>query len=383
MNERKRIAVLGSTGSVGEQTIDVVQKLNYKVTVLAANKNVRRAEEQARMLQPEIVSMSDTKSAQELKIRLADTPVRVLAGEEGLLEAAAFPECDIVVTSLVGVAGLRPTLAAIDAGHDIALANKETLVCGGRIVMERARQKNVHILPVDSEHSALFQCINGENPKEVKKMILTASGGPFWGKTIQELRHISREDALHHPNWEMGAKITVDSATMMNKGLELIEAMWLYQLPFDRISIVVHRESILHSMVEFCDHSIVAQLSQPDMRLPIQYALTWPKRCPAVVPELDLAQIGTLSFYPPDEDNFRCLALAKQAAQKGGNMGAVLNGANEAAVSLFLDGKIGFLEIADLVDHALERAVFKAKPDLSELIDCDFAAREAVLSGLH
>ncbi len=373
----KCISILGSTGSIGVQAIDVVEHLGYKIDALTTNKNVRLLEEQARRLKPRMVAAVDEKAASELKTALRDTGIKVLSSEEGLMEAATGTS-DIVLTSVVGMAGLLPTLAAIDAGKTIALANKETLVCAGKIVMERAKEKGVSILPVDSEHSALFQCINGEKRQYIKRMILTASGGPFFGKTAAELEKITPEDALRHPNWKMGAKITVDSATLMNKGLEFIEAMWLYDMEPSQISILVHRESIVHSLVEFADHSTIAQLSLPDMRLPIQYALSWPERTQAVIPELDLAKIGTLRFFEPDFGNFRCLTLAMDAAKRGGNACAVLNGANEAAVELFLSRRIGFNDIAKAVEGALSGVPYLSLPSLDDLLQSDRQARDIV-----
>ncbi|MCX7614958.1 MAG: 1-deoxy-D-xylulose-5-phosphate reductoisomerase, partial [Clostridiales bacterium] len=292
--------------------------------------------------------------------------------------AATVESADTVLTSVVGMVGLLPTLAAIDAGKNIALANKESLVCAGEIVMNRAKNRNVRILPVDSEHSALLQCINGEKKQYIKKMILTASGGPFFGKTAEELKSVKPEDALKHPNWNMGKKITIDSATLMNKGIEFIEAMWLYDLKPSQISIVVHRQSIVHSYVEFTDHSIIAQMSVPDMRLPIEYAFTWPDRDGAIIPELDLAKIGTLTFFEPDYDTFRCLPIAIGAAKRGGNSCAVLNGANEAAVNLFLNHKIGFNDIADAVERALSNVTYLSSPSLEDLLLSDKQARAEV-----
>ncbi|MDP4109996.1 MAG: 1-deoxy-D-xylulose-5-phosphate reductoisomerase, partial [Bacillota bacterium] len=294
------------------------------------------------------------------------------------IEAAVLEEADTVLSSVVGMAGLKPTLAAIDAGKNIALANKEILVCAGKIIMERAKKRNVPILPVDSEHSALFQCINGEKKQYIKKMILTASGGPFFGKTPSEMESITPAQALNHPNWKMGRKITVDSATLMNKGLEFIEAMWLFDLTPSQISIVIHKESIVHSMVEFTDHSVIAQMSLPDMRLPIQYALSWPERSADLVPELDLTKIGSLTFFEPDFDSFKCLSLALQAAKLGGNSCAVLNGANEAAVDLFLRNKIGFNDIAEKVNTAILKIPYIKDPRLDDLLSCDREARSIV-----
>lgn len=375
------ISLLGSTGSIGRQSLEVIQACGMKVGALTANSNVVRMEEQARQFQPELAVMMDEQAAADLKVRLADTPVRVAGGLEGLLEAAELPKTDTVITAVVGMVGLRPTMAAIREGKRIALANKETLVCAGQLVTEEARDYGAKILPVDSEHSALFQSLQGcKDRGEVKRLILTCSGGPFFGKTRKELEGMTREDALQHPNWSMGAKITVDSATLMNKGLEFIEAMHLYQMPPEKISIVVHRESIIHSLVEYCDNAMIAQLGTPDMRLPIQYALTWPERVVGPATPLDLCSCGPLTFARPDTETFQCLALALEAAKTGGTAGAILNGANEAAVALFLEGKIGFLDIADRVRRAMEQVKVIADPSMTQVLEADAAAREAVLS---
>ena len=375
------ISLLGSTGSIGRQSLEVIQACGMKVGALTAKSNVARMEEQARQFQPELAVMMDEQAAADLKVRLADTPVRVAGGLEGLLEAAELPKADTVITAVVGMVGLRPTMAAIREGKRIALANKETLVCAGQLVTEEARDYGAKILPVDSEHSALFQSLQGcKDRGEVKRLILTCSGGPFFGKTRKELEGMTREDALHHPNWSMGAKITVDSATLMNKGLEFIEAMHLYQMPPEKISIVVHRESIIHSLVEYCDNAMIAQMGTPDMRLPIQYALTWPERVVGPATPLDLCSCGPLTFAQPDTETFQCLALALEAAKTGGTAGAILNGANEAAVALFLEGKIGFLDIADRVRRAMEQVKVIADPSMTQVLEADASAREAVLS---
>lgn len=375
------ISLLGSTGSIGRQSLEVIQACGMKVGALTAKSNVARMEKQARQFQPELAVMMDEQAAADLKVRLADTPVRVAGGLEGLLEAAELPKADTVITAVVGMVGLRPTMAAIREGKRIALANKETLVCAGQLVTEEARDYGAKILPVDSEHSALFQSLQGcKDRGEVKRLILTCSGGPFFGKTRKELEGMTREDALHHPNWSMGAKITVDSATLMNKGLEFIEAMHLYQMPPEKISIVVHRESIIHSLVEYCDNAMIAQMGTPDMRLPIQYALTWPERVVGPATPLDLCSCGPLTFAQPDTETFQCLALALEAAKTGGTAGAILNGANEAAVALFLEGKIGFLDIADRVRRAMEQVKVIADPSMTQVLEADAAAREAVLS---
>ena len=375
----KRIAVLGSTGSIGRQSLDVIDACGMSVAALTANSSVERMEEQARQFKPELVALMDEKAADDLRVRLADTNVKVAGGMSGLLEAAAIPSADTVITSVVGMVGLRPTLAAIREGKRIALANKETLVCAGELVLEEARDYGAQILPVDSEHSALFQSLEGNDPREVKRLILTCSGGPFYGKKAEELEHVTREDALRHPNWSMGAKITVDSATLMNKGLEFIEAMHLYHMPPEKISVLIHRESIIHSLVEYCDNAMIAQLGSPDMRLPIQYALTWPRRIPGPAAPLDLWGCGGLTFGTPDTGTFRCLALAYEAARAGGTAGAILNGANEAAVAQFLAGKIGFLDIARRVERAMERVAVVQEPGLEDILNADQEARRAAL----
>ncbi len=379
---KQRISILGSTGSIGRQSLDVMSACGMEAVALTANSNVARMEEQVRQFRPELAVMMDEDAARDLRVRLADTPVRVASGLEGLLEAAELPAADTVVTAVVGMIGLRPTMAAIREGKRIALANKETLVCAGTLVMEEARDYGAEIVPVDSEHSALFQSLQASHDRgEVKRLILTCSGGPFFGKKREELEGMTREDALRHPNWSMGAKITVDSATLMNKGLEFIEAMHLYQMPPEKISIVIHRESIIHSLVEYCDNAVIAQLGTPDMRLPIQYALTWPRRTPGPANPLDLCSCGPLTFAQPDMETFRCLPLALQAARTGGSAGAILNGANEAAVALFLEGKIGFLEIADRVEKAMSRVSVIQEPSMTQILEADAAAREAVLAG--
>lgn len=379
---KQRISILGSTGSIGRQSLDVMSTCGMEAVALTANSNVARMEEQVRQFRPELAVMMDEDAARDLRVRLADTPVRVASGLEGLLEAAELPAANTVITAVVGMIGLRPTMAAIREGKRIALANKETLVCAGTLVMEEARDYGAEIVPVDSEHSALFQSLQASHDRgEVKRLILTCSGGPFFGKKREELEGMTREDALQHPNWSMGAKITVDSATLMNKGLEFIEAMHLYQMPPEKISIVIHRESIIHSLVEYCDNAVIAQLGTPDMRLPIQYALTWPRRTPGPANPLDLCSCGPLTFAQPDMETFRCLPLALQAARTGGSAGAILNGANEASVALFLEGKIGFLEIADRVEKAMSRVSVIQEPSMTQILEADAAAREAVLAG--
>lgn len=377
---KKHLSILGATGSIGTQTIDILSSIDAEVVALTTNRNIKLLEQQARALHPKLCVAFDETAARDLKIALADTDITVMSGMDGLVAAATHPDCDTAVTAVVGMVGLLPTLAAIDAGKDIALANKETLVCAGGLVMEAARKKGVHILPVDSEHSAIFQCVQACQGNPLDKIILTASGGPFFGKTAEELRTVTREQALKHPNWSMGAKITTDSATMMNKGLELIEAMWLYDLPQEKIEIVVHRESIIHSLIEFADGAVLAQLGVPDMRLPIQYALTYPARVPCKVPRLSLAEVGKMTFYPPDDKAFPAMNLARQAASRKGNAGAVLNGANEAAVGLFLSDKLPFWRIPELVAQTMERIPFVNDPTLDDILTSDREAREAVLS---
>ena len=373
------LSILGSTGSIGRQSLEVIAACGMRVAALTANSSVQKLEEQARQFHPELAVMMDEEAAADLRVRLADTDIRVAGGMEGLLEAAVIPSADTVITAVVGMVGLRPTLAAIREGKRIGLANKETLVCAGTLVLEEAKDYGAEIIPVDSEHSALFQCLQGNRDRgEVKRLILTCSGGPFYGKKAAELKGMTREDALRHPNWSMGAKITVDSATLMNKGLEVIEAMHLYHMPPEKISVVVHRESIIHSLVEYCDNAMIAQLGAPDMRLPIQYALTFPKRVPGPATELDLWNCGPLTFGNPDLETFRCLDLALQAARTGGTAGAILNGANEAAVAQFLAGKIGFLDIAEQVARAMEQVPVRFNPGLKDVLEADRAAREAV-----
>ena len=375
----KKIAILGSTGSIGTQTVDILPSIDAEVVALTTNRRINLLEEQARALHPKMVCAMDENAAKELKIKLADTDIAVLTGMDGLIACAAESGADIVVTAVVGMVGLLPTMAAIQAGKDIALANKETLVCAGGLVMSAAKQYGVRILPVDSEHSAIFQCVQAANGNPIDKILLTASGGPFFGKKFEEMRGMTREQALAHPNWSMGAKITIDSATMMNKGLELIEAMWLYDLPPEDIEIVVHRESIVHSAVEFADGAVIAQLGLPDMRLPIQLALTWPQRVPCKVPRMSLAEVAKLTFYAPDYEAFPALNLAKHAASLKGDRGAVLNGANEAAVGLFLNSKIGFTDIAERVAYALDTIPYKKDITLDDVLAADKAAREIVL----
>ena len=379
MEEKRYISLLGSTGSIGRQALEVIAAEDMAVAALTANRDVDRLEEQCRRFRPALAVMMDPAAASDLQVRLADTGIRVAAGMDGLLEAAVLPQADTVLTAVVGIVGLRPTLAAVETGKRIALANKETLVCGGELVMDGAARSGAEIVPVDSEHSALFQCLQGCRDRgEVRRLILTASGGPFWGWTAEQLAHVTVEQALAHPNWSIGAKISVDSATMMNKGLEFIEAMRLYRMPPEKISIVIHRESIIHSLVEYSDHAILAQLGAPDMRLPIQYALTWPRRSEGVAKPLDLLTCPPLTFHAPDCEAFPCLRLALEAARTGGTATAVLNGANEAAVGQFLAGKLSFAGIAQKVEEALAAIPAIQSPGLEEILAADEAARALV-----
>ena len=374
------ISVLGSTGSIGRQSLDVIAACGMQVSALTANRDAARMEEQARAFSPALVAMMDPAAARELRVRLADTDIRVAEGAEGLLEAASIPQADTVITAVMGIVGLEPTLAAIHAGKRIALANKETLVCAGELVMAEAQRHGAQIVPVDSEHSAIFQCLQGcADRGEVKRLILTASGGPFFGWKKEQLAQVTVEQALRHPNWSMGAKITVDSATLMNKGLEFIEAMRLYRLPPEKISIVIHRESIVHSLVEYCDNAILAQLGTADMRLPIQYALTWPERTAGPATPLDLLSCPSLTFASPDYEAFPCLSLALSAARTGGTATAILNGANEAAVARFLNREISFGQIAELAAAALERVSVRQAPTLADILEADRCAREVAM----
>ena len=374
------ISVLGSTGSIGRQSLDVIAACGMQVAALTANRDAARMEEQARAFSPALVAMMDPAAARELRVRLADTDIRVAEGAEGLLEAASISQADTVITAVMGIVGLEPTLAAIHAGKRIALANKETLVCAGELVMDEAQRHGAQIVPVDSEHSAIFQCLQGcADRGEVKRLILTASGGPFFGWKKEQLAQVTVEQALRHPNWSMGAKITVDSATLMNKGLEFIEAMRLYRLPPEKISIVIHRESIVHSLVEYCDNAILAQLGTADMRLPIQYALTWPERTAGPATPLDLLSCPSLTFASPDYEAFPCLSLALSAARTGGTATAILNGANEAAVARFLKREISFGQIAELVAAALERVSVRQAPTLADILEADRCAREVAM----
>lgn len=373
----ENLSILGSTGSIGKQSLDVCRKCGYGVKALTAFSSVDEIEKQAREFKPEKVALVDEKAAADLKIKLADTDIKVLGGMDGVCECAEIQSADTVLNSVVGMAGLKPTLTAIYAGKKIALANKETLVAGGQLVMSEAKKHSVEILPVDSEHSAIFQCLQGKpTNKALKKIILTASGGPFFGKTAEELRDVTVEKALKHPNWSMGAKITIDSATMMNKGLELIEAVWLFSVNPDDVDIVVHRESIVHSAVEYDDNSVIAQLGLPDMRIPIQYALTYPERFESPVGELSLSQIGKLTFFEPDYETFRCINLCRRAINMGGLYPAAVNSANEQANLMFRQGKIGFLDIADRVEAVLEKTPHYDNYTFEDILEIDKFARE-------
>ena len=377
----KTVAVLGSTGSIGRQTLQVVQELGLTVAALTANRQVDLLEQQARQLHPTLAVLYDRAAAGELRLRLSDTDIRVAAGPEGLLEAATLPEADTVVTAVMGSVGLEPTLAAIREKKRIALANKETLVCAGELVMAEAERCGAEIVPVDSEHSAIFQSLQGcRDRREVKRLLLTCSGGPFFGLSHEELEHKTPADALKHPNWSMGAKITIDSATLMNKGLEIIEAMRLYRLPVEQVEAVIHRQSIVHSLVEYRDGAMIAQLGTADMKLPIRYAFTWPYRAETPDRTLDLLSCGPLTFQAPDTEAFPCLALARQCARTGGTACAIMNGANEEAVGLFLRQEIGFNDIARRVEDALCRVEVKYTPSLEDILEADRLARAAVLN---
>ena len=373
------ISILGSTGSIGRQTLDVCDKLKIRVAALTAQASVQRMEEQCRKYRPQLAVLYKKEAAEELKVRLADMNITVMSGMEGLLAAAQLDGSDTVVTAVSGMIGLRPTLAAIERGKRIALANKETLVCAGELVMRAAAQHGAEIIPVDSEHSAIFQCLMGcRDHSEIRRLILTCSGGPFYGMTCGQLAQVTREDALKHPNWKMGEKITIDCATLMNKGLEIIEAMRLYHLPLSKVTAVIHRQSIVHSLVEFCDGAVMAQLGTPDMRIPIGLAMTYPARAENPAQPLDLLTCPPLTFAAPDETAFPCFRLAKQAAEAGGTACSVLNGANEAAVGLYLQKKIGFYDISDAVAAALDAVPQVNTPVLSDVLEADRQARDVV-----
>ena len=375
----KQLVILGSTGSIGTQALEVAEQAGYRIVGLAAARNVRRLEEQIRQFHPAAVAVFDETAANDLRVRVADLPVRVYAGMEGLCALASWQDADMILNSVVGMVGLKPTLAAIRAKKRIGLANKETLVCAGELVMAEAEKYGAEIVPVDSEHSAIFQCLMGcDDRREVKKILLTCSGGPFFDMDAAQLKYVTKADALRHPNWKMGPKITVDCATLMNKGLEVIEAMRLYRVPLEQVEVLVHRQSIVHSLVEFTDGAVMAQLGAPDMRLPIQLALTYPQRMESPVPKLDLTQCAALTFCHPDLEKFPCLALAMECAKRGGTACPAMNGANEEAVALFLADKIGFYDIYRLVSQAVEQVPFIKNPTLEEILEADRLARQAV-----
>ena len=381
----KSITLLGSTGSIGTQSLDVIRAQGFQVYGLAANRNISLLLKQIQEFSPKVVTVVDVQAFQKMKTILdgmSNAP-KLLCGKQGLIELASMPQADIVLNAVVGIAGLPATLAALQQGIDVALANKESLVTGGHLVTEMARKKQAKLLPVDSEHSAIFQCLQDEfSAKTLQKILLTASGGPFFGRTMQELANVKKEDALRHPNWNMGSKITIDSATLMNKGLELIEAVWLFDLPPENVQIVVQRQSVIHSMVQFSDHSILAQMGVPVMRIPIQYALTWPNRVEGPAPELDFTQLKSLTFDVADEKAFRCLPACKKAIKKGGLAPCAANGANEEAVRLFLEDKISFLKIGELVEGIVESQDFGGNYTLEDVYECDRMARAYVLERL-
>lgn len=375
----KSVSILGSTGSIGRQSLDVVDNLGISVAALTAGSNVELMAKQCRKHVPSLAVMGTQESAQQLQAMIGDLPTQICWGEEGLIRAATITQADCVITAVVGMLGLKPTLSAIRAGKRIGLANKETLVCAGELVMAEAKKYGAEIIPVDSEHSAIFQCLMGtKNRGEIRKLILTCSGGPFFGMTKQQLRSVTKADALKHPNWKMGQKITIDCATLMNKGLEVIEAMRLYDLPSDQVDVVIHRQSIVHSLVEFTDGAVLAQLGSPDMRLPIQLAMTYPERMPSPVSPLDLTQCEPLRFCKPDTEAFPCLELARQCACAGGTACSAMNGANEEAVSLFLQDKIGLFDIYRLVADAVEKVPFVSDPTLEQILQADALARRTV-----
>ena len=380
----KCVCILGSTGSIGRQSLDVVRMYpQIRVGALTAGSSIARLAEQCREFRPELAVVATKEGADELKQAIRDLPTRVLWGEEGLLAAATLEEADCVITAVVGMLGLKPTLAAIRAGKRIGLANKETLVCAGELVMAQAKQWGAEIVPVDSEHSAIFQCLMGcGDRREVRRLLLTCSGGPFFGMDREALSTVTKADALKHPNWKMGPKITIDCATLMNKGLEVIEAMRLYDLPLEQVDVLIHRQSIVHSLVEFNDGAIMAQLGTPDMRLPIQFAMTYPERLPSPVDRLDLTQCAALTFVKPDLEAFPCLALARDCARRGGNLCAAMNGANEEAVAMFLRDEIGFYDIYRLVQKAVEETPFLSAPALEEILETDRLARLSVKNNI-
>lgn len=380
---KKTIAVLGSTGSIGVQSLDVALKSDYKVDAVTANSNFKKTEEQIRQFKPRFAALSDPAAAAELRLRVRDTSTKVYSGAEGVCMCAAETDADTVIDAIVGLAGLRPALTVLENNKTLALANKEALVAGGALVLDKAKKSGKAILPVDSEHSAIFQCLEGKpSNKALKKIILTASGGPFFGKTRDELKNVTARDALKHPNWDMGAKITIDSASMFNKGLELIEAHFLFGIAPEKIDILVHRESIIHSMVEYDDNSVIAQLGLPDMRIPIQYALTYPERYVSPVDELDLSEIGKLTFFKPDYEVFDCLGICREAIIRGGLFPAAVNSANEEANRLFREDKIGFLDLGRLIRTAFDITPDKKDYTLEDVYEIDKAARRAVLENI-
>jgi len=373
------VSILGCTGSIGRQSLDIISRMPVKVAALAAGTNVELMAEQCRQFLPKLAVMATQDTAQKLAQKISDLPISVSWGEEGLMQAATIQDADCVITAVVGMLGLKPTLAAIRAGKRIGLANKETLVCAGELVMAEAKKYGAEIIPVDSEHSAIFQCLMGiGSKKEIHKLILTCSGGPFYGMDKEQLKKVTRADALKHPNWKMGAKITIDCATLMNKGLEVIEAMRLYNVPVEQVEVLIHRQSIVHSMVETVDGAVMAQLGAPDMRLPIQLALTYPERTDCPVDKLDLTTCGGLTFAKPDMDAFPCLSLARECAKAGGTACPVMNGANEEAVAMFLNDQIGFYDIYDLVSGAVDAVPFIKNPTLEQILEADRHAREYV-----
>ncbi|MBO5892117.1 MAG: 1-deoxy-D-xylulose-5-phosphate reductoisomerase [Oscillospiraceae bacterium] len=375
----KNITILGSTGSIGRQSLDVIRRMPVRVSALTAGTSVELMAQQCREFRPELAVMSTQEAAEKLQQAISDLPIRISWGEEGLIEAATLESCDCVITAVVGMLGLKPTLAAIRAGKRIGLANKETLVCAGEIVMAEAEKYGVEIVPVDSEHSAIFQCLMGVGGnQEISRLILTCSGGPFYGMNREQLANVTKADALKHPNWKMGAKITIDCATLMNKGLEVIEAMRLYRVPLEQVDVLIHRQSIVHSMVETVDGAVMAQMGTPDMRLPIQLALTYPERTVCPVDRLDLTTCGALSFSKPDMETFPCLALARACAAAGGTACPVMNGANEAAVARFLNDEIGFYDIYNLVKQAVDTVPFVQNPSLDQILLADSMARACV-----
>lgn len=379
----KNISILGSTGSIGTQALDVADNLDLKVSALTANRNIKVLEEQVRKYKPALAVVFDEEKFSEFKQNIADTNTEVSCGMEGLIKAACVESADLILNSVVGMVGLQPTISAAQAGKDIALANKETLVAGGSLVMDAVKKNKVNLYPVDSEHSAIFQCLQGcPEKRALKRLILTASGGPFFGKTVDDLKNVTVEQALNHPNWDMGAKITIDSASMMNKGLEIIEASWLFDMPADKIDVVVHRESVIHSLIEYTDNSVLAQLGVPDMRIPIQYAVTYPDRYPSPVKQLNLTDYGKLTFFEPDYETFKCLRACKKAIERGGLCAAAANGANEVANSLFRDRKISFLDIGELVMEAMLKQDNVEAESVEDVLEADKNAREFVLGNI-